>query len=115
MKALHLSRTHYGESADLSGILSERLGRLYLVIGKLDKSDAYLNEAIKITRKCHGINSELNVKPLKALIDLSLAQARIPLAHQFLVEAMKIAKATESEYLKELEKKAMDIGFKSSK
>jgi len=57
----------------------------------------------------------LNVKPLKALIDLSLAQARIPLAHQFLVEAMKIAKATESEDLEELEKKAMDIGFKSSK
>jgi tetratricopeptide (TPR) repeat protein len=35
-KALQLSRTHYGESADLSGILSERLSRLYLTIGKLD-------------------------------------------------------------------------------
>ena len=93
-------------------MLSERLGRLYLTIGKLDQSDAYLNEAIKITRKCHGINSELNIKPLKALIELNLAQARIPLAHQFLREAMKIAKATDSEDLEELEKKAINIGFK---
>jgi tetratricopeptide (TPR) repeat protein len=112
LKALHLSRTHYGEHADLSGILSERLGRLYLTIGKLEQSDAYLNEAIKITQKCHGINSELNIKPLKALIELSLAQAKIPLAHQFLVRAIKIAKATESNDLEELEKKAVDIGFK---
>jgi nephrocystin-3 len=115
LKALHLSRTHYGESADLSGVLSERLGRLYLTLGKLDQSDAYLNEAIKITRKCHGINSELNIKPLKALIELSLAQAKIPLAHRFLVEAIKIAKATESEDLEELEKKAMAIDLKFSK
>ena len=113
LKALNLSRIHYGESADLSGILSERLGRIYLNTGKLDESDTYLNEAIRITQKCHGIHSELNIKPLKALIELSLAQAKIPLAHQFLVKAIKIAKATGSDDLNELEGKAVEIGYKS--
>jgi len=114
-RAYHLSCTHYGESADLTGILSERLGRLYLSTGRLDQSEKYLNEALLITQKCHGVNSDLTIKPLKALVELSVTQANPQLTHKYLVQAIKVAKASGSEELESLKSMAKDVGLKPDK
>jgi tetratricopeptide (TPR) repeat protein len=111
LRAYRLSSLHYGESADLTGILSERLGRLYLTTNRLDQSEKYLNEALKITQKCHGVNSELIIKPLKALVELGIAQSNTRLANKYLVQAINVAKSNESEELESLERIAKEVGF----
>jgi tetratricopeptide (TPR) repeat protein len=112
LRAHRLSSMHYGESADLTGILSERLGRLYLNIGRLDQCEKYLNKALIITQKCHGVNSKLTIKPLKALVELGMAQADLHSTHKFLMQAIKVAKANESDELESLERMAKDVSFK---
>ncbi|MBU3617288.1 tetratricopeptide repeat protein [Polynucleobacter sp. JS-Polo-80-F4] len=104
LRAYRLSSSHYGESADLTGILSERLGRLYLTTRRFDQSEKYLNEALKITQKCHGKHSAENISPLKNLANLLIIQGNGVAARPLLDQALLLAKANDSDDLPKLEK-----------